>query len=458
MEKKAGERLGKVVSDIRKIKENTIIYTSGPGTAERQAKNIIEFSNYNGEVSEALEQFIIHLESIYKKNDWSLIVALKNKIGIHHGMVPKYIQKEIIKLFNDSDIDVLVSTTTITEGVNTSAKNLIVLNSKKGKKALKTFDAKNIAGRAGRFLYHYSGRVIIIDKKFQEILDGSDNEIEHKNYDELSNKDEIDYFITDDEFLNDDDREERDKIKEEQEKRAIPDEIIEMYKAISHSDKMAIYDNIKKLSSLENKNLKVFIGKITYLALDYDGFRVILNTIDPIVTNQHLKFLIETTAPITRGVNRGKRYSILTYMLSAYLENGFMGSIEYNLTRTKKLTQGSRNFTTDEAIRETAKFVFSTLKYQLVKYLGVFNIMYKFIESENTKLPFDEVQGIEKLLMKLEYNAISEKGRLASDYGVPSKIIEYYDNEDNRDNIRKQFDRYEEEKFKKIEAILVSKI
>ena len=193
---------------------------------------------------------------------------------------------------------------------------------------------------------------------------------------------------------------------------------------------------------------------LSYLSLDYDGFSVILSIIEPIVSNSNLKFLIETTALIRRGENRGKRYPILTYMLSAYLKNGFMGGIEYNLTRRKKLTHGSRNFTTDEAIRDTAKFVFSTLKYQLVKYLGVFNIMYKFSESENNKLPFDEVQGIEKLLMKLEYNAISQKGRLASDYGVPSKIIEYYDNEENRDIIRKQFDAYEEEKFKKIEAIL----
>ena len=38
--------------------------------------------------------------------------------------------------------------------------------------------------------------------------------------------------------------------------------------------------------------------------------------------------------------------------------------------------------------------------------------------------------------------------------GVPNKIIEYYDNEEQRDRIRKQFDAHEEEKFKKIEAIL----
>jgi hypothetical protein len=80
--------------------------------------------------------------------------------------------------------------------------------------------------------------------------------------------------------------------------------------------------------------------------------------------------------------------------------------------------------------------------------------MYKFIESEKLKLPFDEVQGIEKLLMKLEYNAISEKGRLASDYGVPNKIIEYFDNENERIKIKKSFDKFEKYQFEKITEIL----
>jgi replicative superfamily II helicase len=93
----------------------------------------------------------------YFGTDWVLYNAINNGIGIHHGLIPKYIQKEIINLFNTGFLKVLISTTTITEGVNTSAKNLVVLHSKKGTKDLKKFDAKNIAGRAGRFLYHYSG-------------------------------------------------------------------------------------------------------------------------------------------------------------------------------------------------------------------------------------------------------------------------------------------------------------
>ncbi|MFP3398361.1 helicase-related protein, partial [Brevibacterium sp. SIMBA_078] len=131
-------------------------------------KSIIKYSSTtHHNLSDELTAFISHLIGSYKYDDWIVIHALKHKIGIHHGLVPKYIQKEIINFFNSGDLDILVSTTTITEGVNTSAKNLLVLNAKKGDKDLKTFDAKNIAGRAGRFLHHYSGRVLIFDKKFQ---------------------------------------------------------------------------------------------------------------------------------------------------------------------------------------------------------------------------------------------------------------------------------------------------
>ena len=35
---------------------------------------------------------------------WSLIQALENGIGIHHGKFPKYVQNEVLRLFNDNEI------------------------------------------------------------------------------------------------------------------------------------------------------------------------------------------------------------------------------------------------------------------------------------------------------------------------------------------------------------------
>lgn len=123
-----------------------------------------------------------------------------------------------------------------------------------------------------------------------------------------------------------------------------------------------------------------------------------------------------------------------------------MGSVNYKISEQNKPT--------DEAIRTSSHFVFNVLKYQLVKYLGVFNLMYKFLESQENNKDIDDITGIDKLLVKLEYNATSENGKLASDYGVPNKIIEYYDSEENRDKIKQSFDKYEMKKFEQIENII----
>ncbi|KLE04079.1 hypothetical protein AF78_09570 [Aliarcobacter butzleri L353] len=448
------QKIPKIVAEIRKINQNMIIYTKGSGTAETMAKNVIEYSKSNKKQSEELKELIAHLKKTFIYSDWSVIKGLENNIAIHHGLVPKYVQKEIIKLFNTGDIDILISTTTITEGVNTSAKNLIVTSAKKGDKPLKTFDAKNIAGRAGRFLYHYSGRVLIYEKEFSKIINGKDDEIKHKNYDENSSKNEIDYFITENEYLDIKDIDRKNEIEIMRKERGIPLEIIQAYKVISYSDKIKIYDEIIKL--LNNKkesylSMKASIGKIAHnLYLDYDGLTLILSIIYPIVKNDKLKFFIDFESEIKKeGKNKGKKYSILIYMLSAYIESGHIGNIKYNKEK--------RKLRTDEAIREASQFIYNTLKYQLVKYLGVFNIMYKFIESKRTNIDINKIVGIDKLLRKLEYNATSELGKLTSDYGVPSKIIDYYDNEEKQDEIKKSFDSFELKKFEQVENIINNK-
>ncbi|HHR5879388.1 TPA: helicase-related protein [Providencia alcalifaciens] len=447
--KKIEERIAKIVYDVRSADENMILYSKGPGMAERYAKYIINH-NANSKLSTKLSLFIEHLLKSYKYDNWVVIESLIKKVGIHHGLVPKYIQKEIIDLFNNGDIDILISTTTITEGVNTSAKNLLVLNSTKGNKILKKFDAKNVAGRAGRFLHHYSGRVLVLDKKFNEIINGDDDEIKHKNFDQNSNKNEIDYFITEEPFLNDSDKLNRDAILFELKKRGIPDNIIGMYKVISYSDKLKVFDGICEISDNDFSKINKLISLLNYnLTIDFDGLKAIFRVIKPIILNKDLKFLIETESMVKNGNNKGEYYPILVYLLSFYLKDGFIGSVDYNLRRKKD----DEKYTVDNAIRETSKFVFNTLKYQLVKYLGVFNLMYKYFYTTKNHVDFNEVIGIDKLLVKLEYNAISEKGRLASDYGVPNKVVEYYDNGEI-ESFAREFDEYEHAKFKLVESIL----
>ncbi|WP_431787095.1 helicase-related protein [Vibrio harveyi] len=450
--KKKSQQLAKIIKDIRCSNENVILYSKGPGMAEKYAKEIIlESHEVNIEISPELESFIQHLLDKFNFENWIVIESLKKKIGIHHGLVPKYIQKEIVDFFNRGELDVLVTTTTITEGVNTSAKNLLVLNATKGNKILKKFDAKNVAGRAGRFLHHYSGRVLVLDKKFNDIIDGENDEIRHKNFDNDSRKNEIDYFITDDDFLTNGDIKSRLELLIRQKERGIPDQVMQMYKVISHSDKLSVFDRIASLTEQQHHHVGRLISQLQRgLQLDFDGLKVVLAIIQPIVTNDNLNFLINNESPIKNGSNAGKYYSTLIYALSAYLSDGFSGTVKYNLSRIDK---NGKSITVDQAVRDSSKFVFNTLKYQLVKYLGVFNLMYKYYISTRFNNNMDDNIGIDKLMIKLEYNATSEKGRLASDYGVPSSIVEYYDQGENK-KLAVKFDEFESKKFAVIQSIL----
>ncbi len=432
------DRLIEIVQSINNINENTIIYCYSRNSVESYAKTLIASKVFENHNSSEYIGFLNHISNNFNKA-WTLIEALKNGIGIHHGLVPKYIQKEIVSLFNNGLIKVLISTTTITEGVNTSAKNLIVLHSKKGTKPLKKFDAKNIAGRAGRFLYHYSGRVIVLKNDFMKAINAEAEGIKHKNYDLNSPKDEVDLYYTDDEYLTDDDRLKIVDIREKQIERNIPDEVFQLYKVVSRLDKIEIYDKIKQLTELEINLINKLIRFINYkMDIDYDGFQVVLNIIEPIVKNQKLKFLIEY-----KGEN--EQYSTLTHLVHFYLVGGFRGSINF------KLGKGS---TVDKAISDTSEFVYNTLKYQVVKYLGVFNIMFKFYRSQVTQQTMEEVSGFDRLLTKLEYNAFTESGRIASDFGVPTAIVNFYEDSENSENIKKSFDDYENEIFKRVEKII----
>lgn len=432
------QRLIETVQAIKEVGQNTIVYCYSISSVESYARKLIASNILSNHDTSRYTDFISHVTENFNR-EWIVIEALKNGIGIHHGLVPKYLQKEIVSLFNKNLLRVLISTTTITEGVNTSAKNLIVLHHKKGTKMLKKFDAKNIAGRAGRFLFHYSGRVIVLQNDFMKAINSDAEGIKHKNYDLNAPKDEIDLFYTGDEFLKNEDKQRKENIRTLQQARDIPDFVFSLYKVVSRLHKIQIYDSIQSLSATELDSIKALIRQINFrLDIDYDGFQTVLNTIEPIVLNQKTKFLIEYKG-------QQGNFSTLTHLVHFYLTGGFMGSVRY------KLNQGK---TVDDAISETSEFVYNILKYQVVKYLGIFNVMYKLSQSKKTNQAFENITGLDRLLTKLEYNALTENGRIANDFGVPSSIVDYYESRDNAEAIKAQFDNYEQNIFDKVERII----
>ena len=435
----------KVVQTVVKIEGNTLIYCGSKPDVERFANHMLKNDEYfsllsEKEYKEDDELFSIFLKHIEKKfgSDWILYKALEKRIGIHHAGIPKYLQNEIINLFNSGQLLCLFSTTTITEGVNTTAKNLIVTAVKKGRKPLKQFDAKNIAGRSGRFNVHYSGNVIDLTKEFETIINSQQDEIEHKNYDNYHNKTDIDLEVTLDEFLTDDDKRFKDEINKAKQESGLPDFIFQSYRTIGPLEKISIYNRIKEMSIVEFRKidrLKQVLSLSNGTQIHWEGFQTVVDICRQFISNSELKQIMETRVG-------NKNYSLIVVQLSGFLEKGFLGTVDYYVKQ--------QNYSKDRAISKTSKLIYTIFKYHLVKYLGVFDLLYRFHYSRVHRRNFDDVAGIQLLLQRLEYNALTNTGRKLSDYGVPFELVKYYDGVVKT----KDFDLYESYVDEKIQNLL----
>ena len=435
----------KVVQTIVKIEGNTLIYCGSKPDVERFANHMLKNEEYlsllsEKEYKENNELFSIFLKHIEKKfgSDWILYKALEKRIGLHHAGIPKYLQNEIINLFNSGELLCLFSTTTITEGVNTTAKNLIVTAVKKGRKPLKQFDAKNIAGRSGRFNVHYSGNVIDLTKEFEIIINSQQDEIEHKNYDNYHNKTDIDLEVTLDEFLTNDDKRFKDEINKAKQESGLPDFIFQSYRIIGPLEKILIYNRIKVMSEVEFRKidrLKQVLSLSNGTKIHWEGFQTVVDICRQFISNSELKQIMETRVG-------NKNYSLIVVQLSGFLEKGFLGTVDYYVKQ--------KNYSKDRAISKTSKLIYTIFKYHLVKYLGVFDLLYRFHYSRVHRRNFDDVAGIKLLLQRLEYNALTNTGRKLSDYGVPFELVKYYDGVVNTKN----FDLYENYVDTRIQKLL----
>jgi hypothetical protein len=91
---------------------------------------------------------------------WAIVKALEKGFLVHHGQLPLGIRMLELALFNNSSSKFtrLICTSTLLEGVNTTAKNIIITKPHRSyNKAFDAFDFYNLVGRTGRLYQHYLG-------------------------------------------------------------------------------------------------------------------------------------------------------------------------------------------------------------------------------------------------------------------------------------------------------------
>lgn len=156
LEGEKSELLCKLLDDLRD--EQTLIYCSTPARARRFAKKYLDHLISKGVAIDTSLPLIDWIKASISEK-WSLVDELKHGIAIHDGSLQKHIGASIIKYFNDGLLRCIFCTSTIIEGVNTSAKNVVLFDGSKGGEGIDFFDYSNIKGRSGRLMEHYVGRV-----------------------------------------------------------------------------------------------------------------------------------------------------------------------------------------------------------------------------------------------------------------------------------------------------------
>lgn len=98
--------------------------------------------------------------------NWSLTRLIKRGVGIHNGRIHRSLSQIQVKLFEEQEgLDNIISTSSIIEGVNTSAENVVIWANRSGRgmARLDDFTFKNIIGRSGRMFHHFIGKIYILD-------------------------------------------------------------------------------------------------------------------------------------------------------------------------------------------------------------------------------------------------------------------------------------------------------
>lgn len=153
------ERLLRVCRECAEREEQTLIYCSSPKKAETVGLELAEAEL--GSPADLAPDAADWMARHYHPR-WRAARALRAGVGVHHGQLPRALGQYMVSAFNRGEVSFLVCTPTLIEGVNTTAKNVVVFDHTIGNRTpLDLFTFNNIRGRSGRMSSHISGRVYV---------------------------------------------------------------------------------------------------------------------------------------------------------------------------------------------------------------------------------------------------------------------------------------------------------
>jgi replicative superfamily II helicase len=129
------------------------------------------------EIDELVTLAAKHLGSQHELVGW-----LRLGIAYHHARVPEALRVRIEDAFRSGALQILVCTTTLSQGVNLPVKTLIVSHTLRDKdEYVSVRDFWNIAGRAGRANHETRGQVILVESPTGSEAQRQRGYLDHRN-------------------------------------------------------------------------------------------------------------------------------------------------------------------------------------------------------------------------------------------------------------------------------------
>lgn len=454
----------KVQGIVKYLQENrlgqAIFYCSTPSNSMKYTRDIIEAFSEEKEKKIPYD-FIEHLKKKYnvkigKSKDstmyWSLVQALENGIGIHHGKFPKYVQNEVLRLFNNGDFDYLFCTSTIIEGVNTNAKNVVIINNSVGNTTMTAFALKNIKGRAGRYYHHAMGRVFYTDSKQRQIENADDMQLNFQTYDThpILNAD-IDNASLDD--LAEENRNIKVEREEKFNRNLLPDNVF-IKNRLYPRDVQEKYLNYVMQTNVFRK----FVGLIG----NSSNIRYFL-------TNKVINVILETFEETQiLDTNKAKVYYSV---VSTYSHDGTIGILQYHIG---KLQENNSMFEEkiDSAYIKAFEQIRNIVEYEIPKLLCLFESLF---QQAGKLLGYNmDDFNLSSVIRFFELGITTELGLFLVEFGFPTDTIRALENKypsigkmgaleaatflsNNQRAMYSVMDAYEQELFKRAMQVLVKR-
>ncbi len=385
-----------ILEKLREGGHQNLIYTPKQATAENIALFCAQkFSDAGIDVLNNLElrKFIKYIGSNISP-EWDLIKILNSGVAFHHGGIPRYIQTEIVSLFNRGLIHSLVCTTTLAEGVNTTAKNVIVYEAKKSNTSLTTFDRKNIEGRSGRFAEHFIGNVFYLDKPEDN---NQETSVDFELYDE-GNLGPEDVILIEDKDLSEKNKKNKENVIKKLSEKNIPIQIVQKNRFINIDQQIDLIESLRKdpvLPFEDIKNNADFIRDTETMQMLFFNIYRLVNT-------------------DKRGSWKGYTAKQMAWLASDYIKLPYFKTILNNPI----IENYSENLNT--RIRKALRILNQHFEFLIPRYMQAFQEIYNFVANERSKRSIE----LGYVVSLLEYGTADQTEIILRDTGLPLEIVQ----------------------------------